>query len=173
MNTYPAIRLLPPNLINQIAAGEVVERVASVAKELIENAIDAGATSIEIQAEQAGKSRLLVRDNGRGMPPEAEQDRAPMAPGLRAQAQALELCGEDEEWSLDGAAEIAALAVRVLEMEATLIPHGLHVVGEGAKDAERSDFIAAVHLCSFARPKTISGRAAQVSQPFWAISPSS
>lgn len=61
------IRLLPPTLVNRIAAGEVVERPASVVKELAENAIDAGATRIDIHIEQGGKNRISVQDNGKGM----------------------------------------------------------------------------------------------------------
>ena len=62
-----AIRELPPNLVNRIAAGEVVERPASVVKELIENAIDAGASRIDILASAGGLGVIRVTDDGAGM----------------------------------------------------------------------------------------------------------
>jgi len=88
------IRRLPPEMINRIAAGEVVERPASAVKELVENALDAGATEIQVQADGGGLTRILVADDGNGL----AADQLPLAVERHATSKLNP--GEDGEYDL-------------------------------------------------------------------------
>ena len=87
------IKILPENLVNQIAAGEVIERPASVVKELLENSLDAGATEILIDIKDAGKTFIKIADNGCGISKEDLQ----MAPVRHATSKIFQ---EEDLWKI-------------------------------------------------------------------------
>ncbi len=142
------IRVLPPALQNQIAAGEVVERPASVVKELLENSLDAGASRIRIAIEAGGRSRILIQDDGVGMAPQelplavtrhatskiASADDLSRITSLGFRGEALPSIGAVARLSITsiqpGSVEAARILVEfgeILEQQPAALPRGTHV----------------------------------------------
>lgn len=135
----PTIQILSDQVANQIAAGEVIERPVAVIKELVENSIDAGATRIEIEFRNGGKSYMRVEDNGKGMSP----DDALLC--LERHATSKIRCARDLDevrtFGFRGEAlpSIASVARFTLRTRSADLEHGTEVLINGGKLLDKKD----------------------------------
>ncbi|HCL40135.1 MAG TPA: DNA mismatch repair protein MutL, partial [Pseudomonas sp.] len=146
------IQLLSPRLANQIAAGEVVERPASVIKELLENSLDAGAKRIDIDVEQAGVKLLRVRDDGSGI----EQDDLPLALSRHATSKIRDLDDLEAVVTLGFRGEALASVSSVSRLTLTSCPEGADQAWQ--VETEGRDMAPSVRPAAHPRGTTVEVR---------------
>lgn len=173
VNARARIRLLPPEVAARIAAGEVIERPASVVKELIENALDAGAGRIEVEVDGGGVDRIRVRDDGCGIPPDQVVDAferhatsklrsehdlyAVRTLGFRGEALAAIAAAADVDLTTRPAEEEAASTVRV--RDGRVQHHGAAASAAGTAIEARDLFAALPARRRFLRAARSEARA--------------